>query len=726
MTTQDFSAATSGPWLKRRPPVILQAESAECGLACLTSIANFHGAEHTLASLRSAFSLSTRGATLARLMEMGTKLGLLGRALRLDLDALPRLRTPCILHWNMDHFVVLEKATSKKIWVIDPGIGRRTLSRIEASKHFTGVALELTPTEKFELGPSAPRLTLGLLLRGAKGLPRSLIQVFGLSLAIQVFALLTPIYGQIVIDDVISSRNLDLLTTMGIAFGLLVIISAAIGAVRSYAIMYLGANLKLGWAARLFHHLLALPLAYFERRSVADVLSRFKSLGAIQGLASNQLVEVVMDGIMATTTGLVMLLYSPLLATVSVAAVIIYLIARLTFFSFQLERANESIICSAREDGHFLESLRGILAIKAFGKEYVRESVWQSKVIDTVRAGLAVGALGTAQQVVNQVLTGLEGVFILWAGAWLAINDQMTIGMLVAFLAYKLQFSGRASALIDKIMEYRLVRVHLDRIADIALAEPEEGSLIGVSTEDSGAVTLSLERVSYRYSESDPCIFQNVSLHIPDGTCVAIRAPSGRGKTTLIKVMMGLLAPTDGRVLINGIEVAQSPFRAKIASVMQEDSLLSGTLSENIAFFEPNFDQAKIRQCAVLAGIHDDVERMPMKYSTLVGDMGAALSGGQKQRILLARALYAEPKILFLDEATSHLDAGTEKLVYSSLAALKMTRVLVAHRAETLALADLVVDLDEIDQATSIMGGSEGDRAGAANVTRIGRGAGQG
>jgi ATP-binding cassette subfamily B protein RaxB len=288
--------------------------------------------------------------------------------------------------------------------------------------------------------------------------------------------------------------------------------------------------------------------------------------------------------------------------------------------------------------------------------------------------------------------------------------------MLVAFLAYKAQFTGRTSALIDKLMEFRLVRVHLDRIADIALAEAEHRQR-GAASAFAEPTSLELAGVSFRYSEADPWVVQNVSLKVADGSCVAIRAPSGRGKTTLIKIMMGLLKPTSGRVLLNGVEIEHSPARAAVAAVMQEDTLLSGTLAENIAFFEPIIDQDRVRHCADLAGISADVERMPMKYSTLVGDMGAALSGGQKQRILLARALYSQPKILFLDEATSHLDSAAEKHVHTSLADLRITRVIVAHRNETLALADVVLTLDDIDRAGPPP--ASGGQEDGPNVTRI-------
>jgi ATP-binding cassette, subfamily B, bacterial CvaB/MchF/RaxB len=685
---------------RRRVPVVMQSETAECGLACLAMVAGFYGSEYDLSSLRVRLSASLHGVTLAQLMRMATELGFSTRALRAELGALPRLAAPCILHWDLDHFVVLEKVAGDRVWIIDPAIGRRVLPVTEVSKHFTGVALELARSERFQQKVQRSGLTLASFFSKVNGLPANLAKILALSFAIQALSLLAPFFGQLVFDEVIGTGDHDLLTITALGFALLALLTVVISAIRSVVVIFLGSHLQFGWASRLFHHLIRLPLAYFERRAMADVLSRFRSLSAIQNLVASTIVETIIDGMMAVTTLAVMLVYSPALCIVPLVALALYVALRALLYRPQRESATEALQTSAREDGHFLESLRGILAIKSFSREQIRESTWQNRAVDTINARLKQTAYAVGGQIANFAILSIENIVVVWLGARLVLEGHFSIGMLVAFLAYKAQFTLRASALIEKLMEFRLASVHLERLSDIALAEPEPLHVGGQFELVAPRGALELRQVCFRYSPSDPWVIQNGCLRIAAGECVAVRAPSGTGKTTLIKIMMGLLSPESGQVLIDDIDLAKvsaRAFRRHMASVMQDDSLMSGTLADNIAFFDPKPDTDRIRRCAEMAAIHDDIKQMPMQYYTLVGDMGAALSGGQKQRILLARALYSQPRLLFLDEATSHLDPDAERRIHAALAALSITRVMVAHRAETLAIADRVIDLEDIN-----------------------------
>lgn len=693
------------PGFGRRNSVVLQDERSECGLACLAMIATHYGKESSIANLRSQFGSSTRGVTLSKIIEMASSLDLASRPLRLEMRGLPALRLPAILHWKFDHFVVLERVNSRHLQIIDPGVGRRKIPISEARTLFTGVALELRPTPEFQEENETRKLTFSDMLRSAHGLKRSLLKIFAISIVIQAISLIVPLYTQFVIDDVISSKDTGLLVTVTAGFLFLSIFGSTVALIRKYAILYLGANLQFGWSTQLFHHLVRLPLGFFEKRAMADVLSRFRSIGAIQALVSASIVEVVLDGIMALTTLIVMLMYGPWLSLVSFSALAIYTVVRIVMFTPQLELSNEAIVLQANEDGHFLETLRGMLAIKAFGREHIRESTWQSKAADAIRGGLRSSNLNVIQKYLNELVFGFENVLVIAIGAATVMSGELTVGMLVAFISYKSQFTSRTSALIDKVVEFKLARVHFDRIADIALQERDRERVNFDSDSNLSprpneahptikAPIIILDNVGYRYSALDPWVFRNISFEIQLGEFVAIRGPSGLGKTTLLKVMMGLLEATEGTVIIDGIDVSENlPQRGVFSAVMQDDALLSGSLADNIAFFDSPKDHQRIEACGKLAAIHEEVSQMPMRYDTLVGDMGSALSGGQKQRVLLARALYQEPKILFLDEATSHLDAASEKKVHSSVEAIKITRVAVAHRSETLALADRVIDL---------------------------------
>ncbi|MGH8494874.1 MAG: peptidase domain-containing ABC transporter [Gammaproteobacteria bacterium] len=682
---------------RRRAPIVLQTEAAECGIACVAMVAGFHGLELDLNALRRRWGASLKGTSLVRLMEMAQGLKLDSRALRLDPVDLGRLRRPAVLHWSFDHFVVLERPAGSAVEIIDPRIGRRRISIDELAASFTGIALELTPGGEFVRGRRYSTLRLQAFFRHVSGLAPALVQMLLLSLVLQIFALLAPFYSQIVIDEVVVSGDRDLLGLLALAFALLMLIQAAIGAFRSWVIVYLGSLLRYSWSARLFGRLLSLPLEFFEKRHMGGVVSRFGSLQAVQSLVTQTMVEAVIDGLMAGTTLIVMFLYDARLAMLVAAGVTLYAIARLIFFFPHRLRAREALVVDARQQSHFMESVRAIQAVKCFGGEQQRESSWLNRLADTISADVRVRRLEIGEQLTRGLLFGLESVAVIFIGALAILDGRFSVGMLVAFLAYKTHFAARAGALVDKLVEYRLASVHLERLADIVHAEPERGL---TAPTDMAPLRGSIEvrKLSFRYSEADPLVLDGIELEVAAGECVALTAPSGFGKSTLLKLMLGLLTPSAGAILVDGRDIHGGnirSYRQQIASVMQDDRLLGGSLADNIAFFDARPDESRIETCARLACIDEEIADMPMGYYSLVGDMGAALSGGQKQRILLARALYREPRILFLDEATSHLDAATEARIASMLATLKITRILIAHRRETLARADRVVRLDQ-------------------------------
>ena len=677
-------------------PIVLQTEAAECGLACLAMVASYHGHQTDLSSLRRRWSVSMKGINLAQLMEMAQGLHLSPRALRLDLEHLSELKQPAILHWDLDHFVVLERVRAKSVFIVDPAVGRRKLPLAEVSKHFTGVALELSPSAGFERRREVTPLPLGSFVAGTRGLGAALFNVLLLSLALQVLVLLAPLFGQIVIDEIVISQDRNLLMVLAIAFLLLAAIQICINGIRGWVVVTLGARLQFGWVTRLFHHLIRLPLAYFEKRHMGDIVSRFGSIRAVEGLVANSVVAAIVDGLMAITTLVVMFVYSPRLALVVITAVLLYAVLRLAIFRALWLASQEALVLDAKENSLFMESVRAILPLKNFGRESLREALWQNRKADALNAEIRVSKLQLIQQLGNTGIFAFENIVVLWVGALAVINTELSIGMLVAFLAYKLQFSARAAALIDTALEFRLIRVHLDRLADIALAERDAG----VQPTSLGAPPISGEiavhDLWFRYADTEPYVIAGLDLTIKSGECVAIAAPSGFGKTTLIKLMMGLLQPEKGSVLVDQVDIQRGllgHYRRQTAAVMQEDELISGSLADNITFFDPSPNLERMEACARKAAIHADIQRMPMGYHTLVGDMGSSLSGGQKQRIMLARALYAQPRILFLDEATSHLDPVTEQAVHTALKAMDITRVIVAHRQETLAMADRIIDL---------------------------------
>lgn len=675
-------------------PLILQTEAAECGLACLAMVAGYHGNRISLAHLRQRFGMSLKGASLKTLMGIATGMHLAPRPVKLDLHHLSQLKVPCILHWDMKHFVVLRRVSRGMVEIHDPARGLQKLAMKEVSEHFSGVALELSPTAQFEKSDASPPLRLREMMGQVTGLKRSLGQILLLAAALEVFALITPFFMQWVIDFAIVSADPNLLTVLALGFALLAVAQIVIGVVRSYAVLYMATHINLQWVANVFTHLLHLPVSYFEKRHLGDVVSRFGSINTIQRALTTSFVEALVDGVMAVAMLAVMAYYSVLLCTVVVGAIVIYALLRWLSYG-SLRRATENqIVLQAKEQSLFLESVRGVQAIKLFSFESQRTGQWLNAMVDAMNRGIATQKLNIGIQSSNQLLNALENVLVVWLGAGLVLDNQFTVGMLTAFISYKTTFAQRVHSLIDKAVELTMLKIQGQRLADIVQTEREPDAMGLLTPQD---MTLELKDVWFRYSESDPWILQGINLTIRPGESVAIVGGSGCGKTTLLKLMMGLLTPGKGEVSLGGVSLVAlgaSGYRPLISAVMQEDLLLAGTLLENISFFDPQADMQRVAACAQMAAIHADIAAMPMNYNTLVGDMGSSLSGGQKQRVLLARALYKGPQLLFLDEATSHLDAQREGLINDAIKQLPLTRIIVAHRADTIAMAQRVIALD--------------------------------
>jgi len=678
-------------------PLMLQTEATECGLACLGMVAGYHGYRTDLATLRRRFPVSLKGSTLRDLIAIAGQLELATRPLKLDLEDLAQLRLPCILHWNLNHFVVLQEVGPRSATVYDPAFGIRKLPMEEVAKSFTGVALELWPNPGFKPAQEKQTVRLRALLGRVTGLYRSFSQILLLSLALEVFAVVSPFFLQWVIDNVLISADRDLLTTLALGFGLLMLMQQAINVARSWVLMYMGTTLNVQWQANVLTHLLRLPVAYFEKRHLGDVVSRFGAVGAIQHTLTTSFLEAILDGVMTVVTLVLMFIYSPLLAWVAIGAMALYGLGRWAWFAPLRHATEEQIIHAAKQQTHFLETIRGVKTIKLFQRQDERRASWLSLLVDQVNADLRTQKLNLLYKSLNGVLFGIENILIIWLGARMVMDGNFTVGVLMAFNAYKGQFDSRVSSLIDKFVEVKMLQLQGERLADIVLQQPEttHGRLAG---EQDAPLTPSLEArdLRFRYAEQEPYVLDGVSFRIAAGESVAIVGPSGGGKTTLINILLGILAPTQGEVLIGGQSVSHvglDALRRMIGTVLQDDVLFAGSLADNISFFDPQADHAWIAECARLAAIHHDIAAMPMGYNTLVGDMGTILSGGQKQRVLLARALYKRPQILFLDEATSHLDIEREHLVNAAIKSINITRVIVAHRPETINSADRVINL---------------------------------
>lgn len=683
-------------WDRRELPLIQQSEAAECGIACLGMVAGFFGHHVGMSGLRSKFSVSLEGTTLLDLMNFAEKLGLSGRPLRVGMADLKAFKVPVILHWDLKHFVVLKNVQGNRYVIHDPAHGERVLTHEQVSDHFTGVVLELLPTNEFQQKDERQPLRFSDFWSKIVGLKRSLGLLFLLSILLQVFVLLAPYYQQIVVDDVLMSGDVNLLLVIALGFGMLLLFEIATNALRGVVLLHFGSLMSIQMTANLFHHLIRLPVTYFEKRHMGDIIARFGSLQRVKDLLTEGLVEALIDGVMIIGVLIMLYVYSPLLATVVLATGALYAFIRLLLYRSLREASKQEIIARADENSNFMETVRGMQTIKLFGAEAHREGIWQNYFVNSVNRKIKIGLFNISYQNINRLLFGVENILVIYLAALLVLDGRFSVGMLFAFMAYKSQFMGKASALVEKLIEFKMLNLHFERLSDVTLT-PKEVTQPDHVREHKIEGRLTLTSVSFAYSDSSPKVIDDLSLEVKPGESVALVGPSGCGKTTVMKLMLGLFKPSQGEVLVDGIPLEQiglGQYRRQIAAVMQDDQLLSGSISENIAFFEPKMDMARVIECAKMASIDEDINKMPMGYNSLIGDMGSSLSGGQKQRLLLARALYKKPRMLFLDEATSHLDTRMESTISEAIKGLDITRVIIAHRKETIASADRVISLE--------------------------------
>lgn len=696
--------------LGRRLPLILQTEATECGLACLAMVAGYHGHHATLMELRREFSVSLKGVTLKQLIQTAEQMKLGTRAVRLELDDLNKLNLPCVLHWNLNHFVVLKVVNGQRLTVHDPAQGIRQLSLVEASKSFTGVALEVWPCSDFEKQEAKPQVKFMSMLGRVSGLYRALAQILLLALVLEVFSLVSPFLLQWTLDNVLVTQDRDLLTTLILGFGLLLLMQQLVSAIRAWVMMHMSTLLSVQWQANVYSHLLRLPIHYFEKRHLGDIVSRFGAIGEIQGTLTAAFFSTILDGLITIATLVLMIIYSPLLAAIAVTAMTLYTMVRWAWYRPLRRASEEQIIHAARQESHFLETVRGMRTIKLFQRQSERRSTWLGLLVEQINAGLRTQKLQLIYTQLNGLIFGLENLLALGLGASMVMNNQFSVGVLMAFIAYKSQFVGRVASLVDHLFELHMLRLQGERLADIVMHPPEDNRCtLSFATSERCPVDIDIKGVKYRYSDQEPFVLDGIDLHIGQGESVAITGASGSGKSTLISLLLGIFPPTHGQIKIAGSELhhlGTEALRSKIGTVMQDDCLFAGSLADNIAFFEPKPDLEWAMECARKASIHTDIVAMPMGYNTLVGDMGTVLSGGQKQRVLLARALYKKPCILILDEATSHLDVKCEQQVNDGIRTLEITRIIVAHRSETIASADRVVILEGgrivLDQPTTV------------------------
>jgi ATP-binding cassette subfamily B protein RaxB len=640
-----------------------------------------------------------RGTSLKQLISIAGELGLSSRGLRLGVENLENLALPCILHWDMNHFVVLIRANRSGVRIHDPALGDREIPMSEVEKSFTGVALEIFPSATFESKSEVNALNIGSFFSRLIGLKRSLALIFILALLLQFFALAMPFYMQIVVDEILVRQDFELLSIVAVGFSIVVATNSFMSFLRELIILRLSNSLALQLSSNLFHHLMRLPLDYFSKRHIGDIASRFDSLESIRELLTTKLVAALIDGLFAVLTLIAMFIYSPMLTVTALSFSLAYLLVRVSLYRPTKKLTEECLSSSAKERTSFLESICAIQVLKLFEKEAEREGSWQNNLVRTLNFKTRLSKLGIFFRSSSSLIFGFENIAIVYLAASAVISGSMSVGMLFAFISYRDRFKGSLMELVETLFEFKLVQVHLNRLSDIVHHARENYYSLDIVHEstlgpDVAAGSIEVKDLSYSYTMGESPVFSGFNASILGGEFVAITGASGCGKTTLLKCMMGLVEPHAGCVFLDGVDIkVQKGVRGKISAIMQDDQLLSGSVLENIAAFDDSIDFEKVLECAKAACIHDEILTWNMQYHTFLGGMSDSLSGGQKQRIFIARALYRDPIVLFMDEATSSLDVSNERLISQHISALKITRIVVAHRDETIRSADRVIVL---------------------------------
>lgn len=679
---------------QRQVPVRLQTGMPECGHACLAMIASFYGKSWSLEELRERFPPPSRGTSVSYLTKMARELGLDARVFRAEPRHVAEMVLPCVIHWDALHFVVLEACDNGGYRIVDPMVGRVNISSSEFDKRFTGIAVQMVPGAKFLDMHPRKQNALPLLAEGLKGKSRLILSVAVLALVLEVLGLTSPLLIQAVTDSIIPHNDVSLLVILVSFFALACVLQLGAALARSSLLIRLGEELTVRWNAIVCSRLLGQPYLFFLQRPIGDIKTRFNSIEEVQRMVTHRFIAGILDGFTAIFTLAIIVFYSGRLAVLTFSFTAVYGLWRFATLPRLLYATECRIKAHSAQQSLLNEVLHGVHSIKANGEETAQLCRYSERTRDSAANTRRTQWLAGSIDEVGQTIIRMHWICAVGMGTTLVMSDAITAGMLVAYATYAYQFSQRSAKLLDLASEWPMIVLHGARLTDLVRIPDRAGSALHPF--DATRSDFRMTGVCFRYSQEDPWILDGVSLNVREGECIAIKGPSGTGKSTLAKILVGLLEPLEGEVYLGGValrSVRSEDLRAHIACVLQDDQLFSGTIAENIAFFEPGFSLEDAVEAAKLAQIHDEIVAMPLRYQTRVIDLGASLSGGQRQRLILARALYRKPKILVLDEASSHLDLANERRINEAISALKITRIIVAHRPDTLAIAERILEL---------------------------------
>jgi ATP-binding cassette, subfamily B, bacterial HlyB/CyaB len=620
------------------------------------------------------------------------------RAYRSSFERLAKTPLPALAGLKWGGWLVLGRVSEDKVLVLDPqSVRPELLARADFEENWNGRLILLT--RRAALGDPARRFGIGWFVGAVRKYRATLGEVLVASFFLQLFGLMAPLFFQVVIDKVLVHRGLSTLEVLALGLGLLSVFDVVLGWLRTYLFAHTTNRIDVELGARLFRHLLALPMAYFQARRVGDTVARVRELETIRQFLTSSALTLVIDLFFATVFLGVLYIYSPMLMLVVAATLPLYVVLSLSVTPVFRQRLNEKFKRYADNQAFLVEAVAGVETVKSMALEPVLQRRWEEQLAGYVTAAFRVvglAALGTqSAALINKMLT----VLILFFGAKLVIDNRLTVGELVAFNMIAAQLSAPVLRLAQLWQDFQQVRLSVDRLGDILNATPEPGQR-GQASLPPIKGGIGFERVTFRYRIDGPPVLQDIWLDIPAGQILGIVGSSGSGKSTLAKLIQRLYVPETGRVLIDGIDLAladPSWVRRQIGVVLQESVLFNRTVRENIALADPAMSMDRVIHAAQLAGAHDFILGLPEAYDTIVGERGASLSGGQRQRIAIARALVANPRILIFDEATSALDYESEAAIQANMRRICQNRtvILIAHRLTTLRHASRIVTIEE-------------------------------